>query len=85
MNVTIDCTQICSREDLHRIFAQALSLPDTYGRNLDALHDVLTSIRGTLRLEGWQEAREALGRYGAMAEKAITAAALENETLDVIL
>lgn len=84
MNVTIACGGIRSREELHRVFAQALALPETYGRNLDALHDVLTDMTGTLRLEDWEQAREALGRYGMMAEKAIAAAAMENEKLDVI-
>ena len=84
MNITIDCAAIESRQDLHRIFAEALSFPSCYGSNLDALHDVLTDMTGTLRLEDWDQAREALGRYGMMAEKAIAAAAMENEKLDVI-
>ena len=84
MNMTVDCTRIRTREDLHRVFSEALSLPESYGKNLDALHDVLTSINGTIRLKGWNEAREALGRYGNVAEKVLSAAALENEKLDVI-
>ena len=85
MNVTIDCTAITSREDLHRTFSEALSFPAWYGNNLDALHDQLTSLSGTLRLENWELAEERLGKYGLSAKKVILHAALENEDLLVIL
>lgn len=84
MNITIDCSAIESRQDLHRIFAEALSFPSCYGSNLDALHDMLTSLSGTVRLENWDAAEERLGRYGLSAKKAIAHAALENENLLVI-
>ena len=45
MEYTIDCRQINSRAELHRALAQALSFPDWYGHNLDALHDMLTARR----------------------------------------
>ena len=84
MNVTVDCAAIDSRESLHRTFAQALDFPAWYGNNLDALHDQLTSLSGTLRLENWELAEEKLGKYGIAARKAIAHAALENEALLVI-
>lgn len=85
MNVTIDCAAIGSREDFHRVFAEALSFPSWYGSNLDALHDQLTSLSGTIRLENWIFAEENLGKYGVSAKKVILHAALENENLLVIL
>lgn len=85
MNITIDCSEIRSREDLHRIFAEALCFPAHYGNNLDALHDCLTAITGTLRLENWETAEAALGRYGTAARRAITDAALRNTQLDLII
>ena len=84
MNVTIDCASIESRADLHRVFAEALSFPSWYGHNLDALHDVLTSLSGTIRLENWETAEEKLGKYGLSAKKVIAHAALENEKLVII-
>ena len=36
---------IGTREALHDLLAEKLSLPEYYGRNLDALHDCLTDIR----------------------------------------
>ena len=85
MNVTVDCAAIDSRESLHRTFAEALHFPAWYGSNLDALHDQLTSLSGTLRLENWELAEERLGKYGLSAKKVILHAALENEDLLVIL
>lgn len=85
MNVTVDCAAIDSRESFHRTFAEALHFPAWYGCNLDALHDQLTSLSGTLRLENWELAEERLGKYGLSAKKVILHAALENEDLLVIL
>ena len=42
--ITLDCRGFCPRSALHRAFAEALSFPDHYGNNLDALHDCLTDI-----------------------------------------
>lgn len=44
MEIIIDGTTIKSEEDLHDFFAKSFSLPDWYGRNLDALWDVLTGM-----------------------------------------
>ena len=85
MNVTIDCSRIQTRDDLHRTFSGALAFPSWYGNNLDALHDQLTAICGTIRLENWEIAEENLGKYGVSAKKVLLHAALENETLLVIL
>lgn len=85
MCVTIDCSGIASREDLHCAFAETLSFPPWYGRNLDALHDQLTSFSGTIRLENWEAAEAALGKYGVAAKRAILHAALANKNLIVIL
>lgn len=85
MCVTIDCSGISSREYLHCTFAETLSFPSWYGRNLDALHDQLTSLSGTIRLENWEAAEAALGKYGIAAKRAILHAAQENKNLIVIL
>ena len=85
MNVTIDCSRIQSKEDLHRIFSEALSFPAWYGKNLDALHDCLTVLSGTIRLENWEEVEARLGKYGTAAKKAIVSAGFENTELIIIL
>lgn len=83
MHVTIDCSRIRTKEDLHRIFAEALSFPHWYGSNLDALHDCLVSLSGSLRLENWEEAETALGKYGLAARRAIADAAFQNQDLEL--
>ena len=81
----IDCSAIHTKEDLHRIFREALSFPDWYGSNLDALHDCLTEISGKVRLLDWETAENRLGTYGKKAKKAIAAAALHNTDLDLYI
>ena len=83
--IIIDCSAIHTKEDLHRIFRDALSFPECYGNNLDALHDCLTEMTGTLRLLNWETAENRLGDYGKRAKKAIAAAALRNEAFDLYL
>lgn len=45
MEYIIDCRQIDSRGELHRVLAATLNFPDWYGHNLDALYDILTAHR----------------------------------------
>ena len=42
--VIIDISELETPADLHEIIKLKLDLPEYYGRNLDALHDVLTSV-----------------------------------------
>lgn len=42
MTVEIDLAGAATRKEFHERVRLALSLPDWYGNNLDALHDVLT-------------------------------------------
>ena len=53
----IDCREISSREELHRLLAETLSFPEWYGHNLDALYDCLTEIGAPthLVLLGWDD------------------------------
>ena len=78
----IDCSSICTKEDLHRIFRETLSFPDWYGSNLDALYDCLTEMSGKVRLLDWDIAEHNLGTYGVKAKKVIVAAALRNTALE---
>lgn len=41
---TIDFSNATTRSDIHDILATALSLPEYYGRNLDALYDCLSEM-----------------------------------------
>lgn len=85
--IVINCAAIDSREALHRIFADALSFPEWYGRNLDALYDCLTgiSVQTQVRLLDWEIAEARLGKYGLSAKNVIAKAAFQNPRLLVIL
>ena len=83
--LTIDCRGFVPRSDLHDAFARALSFPDWYGNNLDALHDQLTSLAEETRIEliFWEDAETAFGRYAQGAKRAILDAAEKNPNLTV--
>ena len=85
MDVTIDCSAITSRNQLHCAFAESLSFPDWYGNNLDALHDQLTSLCGEthIRLENWSTTEAALGRYAANVKKMLDHAQAQNKDLHI--
>ena len=84
--ITIDCRGFVPRSDLHKAFAEALSFPDWYGNNLDALYDQLTAIgeKTALHLLQWEEAEASLGRYATCARQAIEDAAQMNPKLTVV-
>ena len=42
IKLILDGEKIMDRNDLHRCFAEKLSFPQWYGKNLDALFDFLT-------------------------------------------
>ncbi len=42
MEVKFDLSTCFSPDDVHAVLKEALNLPEHYGGNLDALHDVLT-------------------------------------------
>lgn len=48
--IALDVTNIRTVKALHVYLAYRLDLPDYYGGNLDALHDVLGDIAGQTRI-----------------------------------
>jgi len=62
--VVIDCTKLVDEASVHDAFSQALEFPDYYGRNLDAMYDLLSSSSElTLKLVNAQAIGK-LFRYG---------------------
>ena len=82
METVIDCTGVSSRADLHQVFAEALSFPEYYGKNLDALFDCLTGMSGTIRLINWE--KNGMGIYAAAVRKVLEAAAARNPRLTIL-
>lgn len=44
MNITLDATKLNDKEKAHDYLAEVLSLPDYYGKNLDALYDCVSDM-----------------------------------------
>ena len=66
--VKIEGSKIQNREQLHDELQKQLDFPDYYGRNLDALYDMLTSFAEPISFEIINEAEleEHLGHYAKM-------------------
>jgi len=78
---TIDLHDCYTADDLHARVAEVLPLPDYYGNNLDALHDVLTeqSEGWDITFTGCSDAEVTLGKYMRKLKLMCSAAATENE------
>lgn len=83
---TIDCRGFVTRLDLHKAFAEALSFPDWYGNNLDALYDQLTSVceDTAIVLQHWTETEVTVGRYAICARQAMEDAQQNNPKLKIV-
>ncbi len=77
--LTLDARELTDKARLHDALAGAFAFPAGYGRNLDALHDLLTALPPTrLTLLHADALPQALGRYGALALRVLRDAAAEN-------
>jgi len=86
MQIELDCARMTSRGAAHDYLQEKFCFPDYYGRNLDALYDLLTS-RGeivTIVLVNSCKAEENLGGYGAALISTIREAAEENPNMELI-
>ena len=87
MAIILEGKAMVDRPGAHSHLAQRLDLPTYYGRNLDALYDVLTEI-GTdteLILEDPAAVVENLGKYGEALLGTMQEAAEENPHLIITL
>ena len=83
-HLVIDCSRMTDKESLHRYLKEALSLPDYYGGNLDALFDCLTELSEPVVLEfANPDSLIPLGDYGEALMATFRDAALENPMLQL--
>lgn len=82
----IDIRDVRTREELHQKIAESLPLPDYYGRNLDALFDVLTESSEDRVIEFITDfpVEEALGRYYIALRAMCGAAQSGNPSLRIV-
>lgn len=85
--IIIDGSAIFTSPDLHDALAKALSFPDHYGKNLDALYDCLTELgRDThLQLRNWHHIEFHLKDYSGKAVYVFHCAQEENPHLHITL
>lgn len=84
--ILLDGLELRSVETVHDRFAQALALPEYYGRNLDALFDCLTDCRTpvTVRLLHREALEDRLGRRGRALVRLLRRAAAENPCVTLL-
>ena len=84
----IDLTGVKSRDELHDRIEEILPVPGWYGRNLDALYDILTEPdyggECLIRFTGCGDLRASMPRYLAAMEQMCRAAGEENPGLLVL-
>ena len=87
MTVILDGKAMVDRVSAHSHLADRLELPTYYGRNLDALYDVLTEIgeETEILLMDPAAVAEQMGKYGEALLATMQEAAEENPKLIVTL
>ncbi len=85
--IEIDGSAVFTSPDLHKALAEALSFPEYYGNNLDALYDCLTEIGEDTRLtlRNWHHIEFHLKDYSGKAVYVFHVACQENPHLHVSL
>jgi len=85
MKCVIDGTTIQDRAQLHDLLAKTLCLPEWYGRNLDALHDVLMDCFEDTFVEviHFSQLHETFGRYADSLKRVLEQCAQENSHITV--
>ena len=84
--ITVDASAMDSREAAYELLAGALELPAYWGRNLDALYDVLTELGSPTRLVVLRREAlaEHLGDYGRALLETLEDADRDNPALQVL-
>lgn len=85
MKAILDGALVNDRASLHDMLQERLNLPGYYGRNLDALFDLLTERGETteITVKNWQLLETALGMYAAALMDTLYDAAKENNHLTI--
>lgn len=76
--IILDGRNMLSRADAHDMLARALSFPEYYGKNLDALWDLATTTQAELTLTHAAAMQAALGTYGTKLLSTLHEASIAN-------
>lgn len=82
----LDISELHTKEAFHLAVGKMMSLPDYYGKNLDALFDCLTGLSepSQIVLDHSSALEENLGDYGTRIRRMLAAAAKENPRLTIL-
>jgi ribonuclease inhibitor len=86
MRVELDCSLMTGRAETHDYLKEKFFFPEYYGKNLDALYDLLTSAGEamTIVLSNGKFIEENLGGYGSALLATIREAAEDNPNIELI-
>ena len=76
--IVLNGLTMLSRERAHDEIAHALSLPEWYGRNLDALFDLASTMKADVILTDCDAMLDSLGSYGELLIAALQEASEAN-------
>ena len=78
-----NCENIETKQQLHEIIAEGLNFPEYYGKNLDALFDLLTerSEETLIEIENFESLRKRFGIYADAFLDTISDASKENKNV----
>lgn len=84
MNKQIDFKKIASKEEFHNLVADVLEFPEYYGKNLDALYDLLTEMDFSVIHLKNIDSLSRLGDYGNSILVTFKDAAENNPNLHIL-
>ncbi len=81
----IDLSGVSTKEELFEVIEDGLDLPVYFGKNLDALHDMLSHSDMVLELHGADELKEKLGGYAIALCEMLRDTEEESKSFKVII
>ncbi len=81
--VKINCAPLKTKDDFYTALSTCLGTPEYFGKNLDALHDVLSGMKIVLEMRNFSALRCALGEYADTLETMLKATAEESDNFNV--
>lgn len=87
MRVRVDGRKSLDKEMLHNHLKAVFDFPEYYGKNLDALYDLLSTYSDLVEVEFTyaQELEENLGDYAGALIKTFREASAENKNIRLLL
>ncbi len=85
MEYRLDLHDVHSIEDFHDKIGEVFPLPEYYGRNLDALHDILTEFASPadILVDGLEEASQRIPEYLEKFKKLCKYVQIENKDVHI--